>query len=100
MRFTQITLRNVRRSEALSARIREISEKLEEQYPRITNCRVAVESTGNHRQKGRTYLVSVTVHLPGRQVVANRHENEDVYVALRDAFEAIERQLEPEHAAA
>jgi ribosome-associated translation inhibitor RaiA len=100
MRFTQINLRHMRHSEALTMRIREISEKLEEQHPRVMNIRVTVECVGNHQQKGRHYLASVVVHLPGREVVANRHEHEDVFVALRDAFDVITRQLEPQRAAA
>ena len=84
MRFTQINLRHMRRSVALTERIRELSEKLEEQHPRIANCRVTVESTGNHQEKGRHYLVSVNVRVPGREIVANRHEHEDVFVALLD----------------
>lgn len=94
MRSTQINLRNMRRSEALSARIRALSEKLGEQHPRILDCHVAVEAAGRHRQKGRQYQVNVSVRIPGRELVANRHEDEDVYVAVRDAFEALARQLE------
>ena len=100
MRFTQIILRHMPRSEALSDRIREVSEKLELQHPRINNIRVVVESTGNHHHRGHEYLVSVHVHLPGREIVANRHQHKDVYVALRDAFSAVEHQLEPERMAA
>lgn len=95
MRSTQINLRNMRRSAALTERIRELSEKLEERHPRVANCRVSVESAGNHRQAGREYIVSVVVHLPGREIVANRHRHEDVFVALHDAFDVVERQLEP-----
>lgn len=95
MRFTQINLRNMRRSEALTERIRELSEKLELQHPRVANVRVTIESAGNHKHKGREYIVSVLVHLPGRDIVANRHRHEDVYVALHDAFDVVTRQLEP-----
>ncbi len=93
MRFTQITIRNMRRSPTLTDHIREVSEKLETQYPRITNCRVAVEAEG-HQQRGRDYLASVAVRLPGREIVANRHPGKDPYVALRDAFDAVRHQLE------
>jgi len=31
---------------------------------------------------------------PGTEIVVDRKENEDVYVALRDAFDAAKRQLE------
>lgn len=96
MRFTQIQLRHMRRSEALSARIRELADRLEEAHPRISNIRVTVESTGHHKHNGNTFLVSLAVHLPGRQVVANRHEHEDVYVALRDAFDAVNNQFSPQ----
>jgi ribosomal subunit interface protein len=94
MKSTQINLRNMRRSQALADRIRALSEKLEEDDPRIMNCRVAVEAQSKRQRQGRHYLVSVNVHVPGREIVANRHEDEDVYVALRDAFAAVERQLQ------
>jgi hypothetical protein len=32
--------------------------------------------------------------VPGSEIVVDRQENEDVYVALRDAFDAAKRQLE------
>jgi hypothetical protein len=32
--------------------------------------------------------------VPGAELVANRAQDEDVYVAIRDAFGAITRQLE------
>ena len=94
MKSTQINVRNMRRSAALSERIQQLSEKLEEDDPRVMHCRVAVEALGKRHSDGRHFCVSVNVHVPGREVVANRHEDEDVYVALRDAFAAVTRQLE------
>ncbi len=94
MKATQINLRNMRRSAVLSARIQALSQKLEEQHPRILGCRVAVEADNHKQRKGRHYHVAVSVHLPGRELVANRHADEDPYVAARDAFEAVGRQLE------
>jgi ribosome-associated translation inhibitor RaiA len=94
MKSTQINVRNMRRSAALSDRIRQFSAKLEEDDPRIMHCRVAVEALGKRHSDGRHYAVSVNVHLPGHDFVANRHEDEDVYVAVRDAFAAVSRQLE------
>jgi len=101
MGFTQIIIRHMLRSEALSERIHELSEELQGKHPEITLCRVVVESEGNHRHKGRPYLVSVNVRLPHSEIVADRHEHEDVYVALRDAFAAVEHQFAvPERLAA
>jgi len=92
MGFTQIIIRQMLRSEALSERIHELSEKLQGLFPQVSLCRVVVESEGSQR-KGRPYLVSVTVRLPGSEIDAGRHQHEDVYVALRDAFAAAENQL-------
>jgi ribosome-associated translation inhibitor RaiA len=38
--------------------------------------------------------VRVDLRVPGREIVASREHHEDVYVALRDAFESAHRQLE------
>jgi hypothetical protein len=32
--------------------------------------------------------------VPGSEIVVNRDQDEDLYVALRDAFDAARRQLE------
>jgi len=90
----QITIRDMPRSEALEAHIRDSAAKLEEFHERITSCRVTVEQIAQHHQQGRPFRVSVDVRVPGKEIVANRHQHEDVYVALRDAFDAVKRQLE------
>jgi ribosomal subunit interface protein len=91
MQSTQITLRNIGRSPALSARIRELSERLERHHPGIVHCRVAVTHEPGTR-KGRLYTVSVQVRIPGREI-AGAHQDEDVYVALHETFDAMRRQL-------
>lgn len=91
----QITIRNLPHSDALETRIRESAEKLERFHPRITSCRVTVEESHRHQHQGRQFEVRVDVRMPGREeIVASRHQHEDVYVALRDAFDAAKRQLE------
>ena len=90
----QITLLGMDPSEALESRIREKAVKLEEFHPRITRCRVSVEESRKHHTQGRHFSVRIDVHVPGREVVATRDHDEDVYVALRDAFDAVGRQLE------
>ncbi len=93
MNFTQITLRNLRRSNALSARIRELADRLGERYPGILNCRVAVAQDTARTPAQRVFHVTVRVRLKGRELVASHEHHDDVYVALRDAFEAMRRQL-------
>jgi len=89
-----IAVRDLPHSEALEARIREKAAKLEEFHARIISCRVTVEELRKHHHQGRHFQVSVDVRVPGKDVIANRAHDEDVYVALRDAFDSAKRQLE------
>ena len=90
----QITIRNMQHSDALEAHIRDKVVKLAEFHPRITSCRVTVEESGKHHRQGRQFQVRVDVRVPQHELVATRDQHEDVYVALRDAFDATKRQLE------
>jgi ribosomal subunit interface protein len=90
----QITIRDVPHSAALEAQIRDRAAKLESFHPRITSCRVTVEELRKHHRQGREFRVHIDVRVPGREVVVDRDHHEDVYVALRDAFDAARRQLE------
>jgi len=90
----QITVRHMARSDALDARIRDQAAKLEEFHPNLISCRVTVEGIDRHQTQGRQFQVRVDARVPGREIAASRDQNEDVYVALRDAFAAMARQLE------
>lgn len=90
----QITLRDIDHSDAVDARIREKIAKLEQFCDRIMACRVAVESPQRRHHQGKRYTVRIDITVPGRELVVNRIENEDLYVAIRDAFDAANRQLE------
>jgi ribosome-associated translation inhibitor RaiA len=90
----QITVLNVPRSAALEARARSIVQKLEKFHPRITSCRVSVEELRRHRSTARLYHVRVDLRIPGREIVSNHRHDKDPYVALRDAFLSLRRQLE------
>lgn len=79
-------------------RIRHRMAKLERLFPRIVSCHVVTEESHRSHQKGKLYGVHVNVVVPGGEIIASRehhdkHEHEDFYVALRDAFDALERQL-------
>jgi ribosomal subunit interface protein len=89
----QITVRDMAHSEALDERIRGKAAKLSEFDPNITSCRVTVEESGKHHRQGRQFAVGIDVRVPGKELVASRSD-EDVYVALRDAFDAMKRQVE------
>lgn len=95
----QVTFKNFTSSPALESRIRTKAEKLERFHERITSCRVLVEATNPQEQHERLYVVRVDVTVPGAELVArreagNNHDHDNIYVALRDAFDAVTRQLE------
>src|SRR5262252_8331228 len=90
----QIVIRDFALTKALETQIRDKATKLEGFHSRINSCRVTVEVLGRHRQQGHRFQVGIDVRMPGREIVANRHQDADVYVALRDAFDAVKRQLE------
>lgn len=96
---TKITFRGFPPSDAASARIMERVEKLGNFHKRITECRVTVESPHRHHRKGKLYQINIVLIVPGGELVVNNathdnHAHEDVYVAIRDAFNAMRRKLE------
>jgi len=95
----QITFRNLERSEAVAAKVEERASKLEQYCDSIIGCRVAIEAAHKHHRRGNRYQVRVDVTVPDRELIASREPDEhhaytDVYVAIRDAFDSIRRQLE------
>lgn len=90
----QITIRDVEHSEALETHIRGKVEKLEEFFKHITSCRVVVEVPHKHHHQGKQFNVRIDIGVPGSEIVVNHDHDEDVYVALRDAFDAAKRRLE------
>jgi ribosome-associated translation inhibitor RaiA/cold shock CspA family protein len=95
----QITFRNVARSDAIEAKIRDRAAKLDTFYDQITGCHVTVEAPHRHHHQGKLFQVGVDLIVPGAELVVNRaprehHAHEDVFVAIRDAFDAARRQLE------
>lgn len=96
----EISFRNIRKSEAVEALIREKAEDLKKLHENIISCRVAVEAPQQNQRSGRTYRVRVTLTVPpGHELVVSRDPSGgDLHEALtsviRDAFEATRRQLQ------
>lgn len=95
----QVTFRHMETSEALLADIEEKAAKLDRFSDHIMACRVVVEAPHQHHHKGNLYRIAIDLTVPGGEIVASRsadehHAHEDVYVAVRDAFNAVQRQLE------
>ena len=96
----QITYRNMESSEALEAEIHKRINKLAKRFEQLVSCRVVVEAPPQHRRKGGLYKIRIDMTCPEGKMAVNReppvehHAHEDVYVALRDAFDAAKRRLE------
>lgn len=95
----EITFRNIDTSPALEADLRERAEKLEKFSKEIIGCRVVVEAPHKHHNKGNLFHLRIDVTVPGKEIVVKRspdddHAHEDPFVAARDAFDAVRRQLE------
>ena len=95
----KLTFRNMDPSPAVEAHIRERVESLSQYFGRIVACNITVESTGRRHRKGKLYHLHIGLTVPGREIIVKRnvpehHAHEDILVALRDAFNAAERQLQ------
>lgn len=90
----RITYRGLPPSEALEAKIRDKAAKLEELHPAIVSCHVVVEEEARHQRQGKLFKVRLDLHVPGHDYAVNRDHDEDVFVALRDAFDAAKRIVE------
>lgn len=93
------TFRDMPPSPALRADIEEHAQRLLRFAPRLQTCQVTVQHSERRHQKGNRFSVLVRVTLPGGEFEAGRssdadHSHEDPYVATRDAFDSLRRQLE------
>jgi ribosomal subunit interface protein len=94
----QIVFHNIDQSDAIIDNVNKRIAKLQRFNSNITGGRVVLDSPHNNRTKGKVYSVAVEFHTPDREVVVkqdqhDKHSHEDLYVAIRDAFNAAERQL-------
>lgn len=94
----EIHFNNMERSEAVEAAVRQRTGKLEQLYDGITSCHAFVDAPHHHHRKGNHYEVRLEVRIPGKELVVNNkpgdvNAHEDVHLAIRDAFNAMERQL-------
>jgi cold shock CspA family protein/ribosome-associated translation inhibitor RaiA len=79
--------------------IREKAALLDTFASNITSCRFVIEPSGKHRQHGGQFHAHIDVTLPGGEIVSTHEpdahkEYKDLHIAIRDAFNAVVRQLE------
>ncbi len=97
-RPVEIFFQDVDRSEAVESRIRERIDRLEERHGRLIGCRVHVRGPHRRHRKGKHYEIDIELTTPQEKLAIGRHPghegaHEDIYVAIRDAFDAMEKRL-------
>src|SRR3989338_6286460 len=90
----EITVRDIPETPAIVNRLRKKAIKLIRFDPRITFCHVVVEVPQKHQLQGKQFKVAIEIHTARAVVIATHNLNEDLYVAMRDAFKDAVRQLE------
>ena len=94
----QVVFHNIDQSDAVMDAVNKRINKLERFCDQIITGRVVLDSPHNNHHKGKVYKVALEIHTPQKEVRVNQdhhdnHAHEDLYVAIRDAFNAAERQL-------
>ena len=90
----QVSFRGIAYARALYDAIRAKADRLERYHPRIMSCRVVVELADRHKRKGGQYVARIDLKVPGSEIAISHEHDEDLQVALRDAFDAARRRLE------
>ena len=98
----QIVFHNIEQSTSIAVAVNKRISKLQRFCDRILAGRVVLDSPHNNHHKGKVYSVGLEIHTPSKEVRVNQeqhdnHAHEDLYVAIRDAFNAAERQLKAIH---
>ena len=94
---TQVVFRNIDHSPAVEEAVYKRLEKLQRYCDEIQSLRVTLESPHNNHHKGKVYHVGVEAMVPNHDIVVthdqhDKHSHEDIYIAIRDAFNAVERR--------
>lgn len=90
----QITFKDLDNSEELSSLIHDKASKLEQFFENIISCHVVIEQTQKHKNQGKLNNIRINLGVPGKELVVTNNQRDNVYIAIRDAFDSLRRQLE------
>ena len=94
----ELNFKNFERSEFIEKKVKERCERLESMCDEITHCHVVLTAVHRHQNRGMHYEVHVELRVPGSGFAVTKDSGtseaqEDFYVALRDAFDVLERHI-------
>ena len=91
----QVTFRDIPHSIAVEQHIRDKALKLNQYSDQIISCQVVIEQTQKHQHTGKLYNIRMITTLPHKvELAVNHNENENLYVAIRNAFDSMIRKVE------
>lgn len=74
-------------------RLRELVQKLERFFDRITGVHVTIQGPSAKHQQG-PFDVRITITVPRQEIVVSHQHADNLDTAMREAFDAAVRQLE------
>jgi ribosomal subunit interface protein len=95
----QITFKDIKHSDAVEAKIIEKAKKLEQFSKDIISCNVVIEEPHKNHQQGNLFSITIDVSMPGQELAVSKqsdkdHAHENMYIVIRDAFDAMRRQIQ------
>lgn len=96
----EVHFHGIEKSEAVEQRVREKVAKLKKHFTQMTSCRVAVEAPQRTADRPKVYQIKIEIGVPRRAPVIVSHErtgghaNEDLPLAIREAFQAALRKVD------
>jgi ribosome-associated translation inhibitor RaiA len=98
--LVEVHFHGIEKSDAIEQRVRDKVAKLQSHFERMTSCRVTIEATQRTPQKPKVYQIRIEMGIPRRKPIVVAHErigshaNEELGLAIRDAFEAALRKVD------
>ncbi len=91
----RITFSGIAPSEAIEAKVRQRAAELDQFSPLVQRCEVRISASHGHHRQGYLYNVRIRATVSGEELEIGRQpEEEDVYVSIREAFDALRRRVE------
>lgn len=94
----ELSFQNLERSDFIEENVKQRYKKLQSISSEISRCHVVIKAPHKHHHQGNHYEVTIDLKVPGAELAVAKNTgvseaHEDLYVALRDAFDAMVRQL-------
>jgi putative sigma-54 modulation protein len=95
-----IHFHGLEKSDAIEAKVRDKVAKLHRHFDRMSSCRVVLEAPQRNAAKAKQFRVKIEISVPNSAAIIVSHDregasaNEDLPLAIRDAFEAAMRKVD------